>query len=280
MLAKLLVHFYLFVHGKLHLPGAGWLIRRSVRFVKGLQDYPLAIPGVGTVRLDFRDDSALGMLNVFLGEQGDLAPLIRWLKVSLNPGAVLWDVGANFGLLDLWVVRNHPDLGSLHAFEPNPQALRSLQSLFQDHPKVRIHPVGLGARDETLELNVPRAGSLVGSLVRTFEGADRIRVRIRRGDAYCAECQLPAPQVIKIDVEGFEPQVFDGLGETIRRHRPVIFFEHVFLTEEQIKSLTPPDYSLRLVLDSGELTGDWQRRNEGHDAVLIPVEQEARWPAG
>ncbi len=280
MLATLLVHIYFLVHGKLHLPGAGWLIRRSVRFVPGLRDYPLAIPGVGMMRLDFRDDSALGMLNVFLGEQGDLAPLIKWLKAALDPGAVLWDVGANVGHLDTWLIRVHPALGAIHAFEPNPHALRSLQSLFQNHPKVRIHPIGLGERDETLELNAPRSGSKIGSLVRKFDGAERIRVQIRRGDAYCEECHLPAPQVIKIDVEGFEPQVFAGLSETIRRHRPVIFFEHLFLNDEQIQSLIPPGYSLRLVLDTGELTADWGRRNEGHDAVLVPDEQATWLTAG
>jgi FkbM family methyltransferase len=40
---------------------------------------------------------------------------------------------------------------------------------------------------------------------------------------YCRELRLPAPQVIKIDVEGFEPSVFAGLTETIAEHRPILF---------------------------------------------------------
>jgi hypothetical protein len=36
---------------------------------------------------------------------------------------------------------------------------------------------------------------------------------------------LPAPHVIKIDVEGHELKVFQGAQNTIMKHRPVIFYE-------------------------------------------------------
>ena len=63
MIARLLVGFYRWWHGKLHLPGAGWLIRRCVPHVSALHAHPLCIPGFGTVMVDFRDDAAFGILN-------------------------------------------------------------------------------------------------------------------------------------------------------------------------------------------------------------------------
>jgi FkbM family methyltransferase len=276
VISRFLVQLYLLVHGRLHLPGAGWLIRQCVPVVRGLHDFPLNVPDVGTARLDFRDDASFGLLNVFLGEQGDLAPLLKWLTRALTPGAVFWDVGANIGYLDLWLVRNVPALGALHAFEPNPYALRPLQSLFQHHPKVTVHPVGLGNTDEVLELQAPRSGSPIGSLVRRFDDAEHIQVPVRRGDAYITERNLPPPDVIKIDVEGFEPQVFAGLAETIGKYRPTIFFEYTFLTDEQIMRVIPPGYTLHLVLDDGHLCSDLSGRNGGHDAVLVP-ERKSAW---
>ena len=48
MFAKLLIALYGFVHGRLHWPGAGWLIRRLAPGLRGLQQFSLAVPHVGT----------------------------------------------------------------------------------------------------------------------------------------------------------------------------------------------------------------------------------------
>ena len=46
-----------------------------------------------------------------------------------------------------------------------------------------------------------------------------------RIDTLVADGTIPAPAVIKIDVEGGELAAFRGAEETIRRHRPHIVFE-------------------------------------------------------
>lgn len=47
-------------------------------------------------------------------------------------------------------------------------------------------------------------------------------VEVRTLDSF----RLPRANVIKIDVEGHAPRVLAGAVETLRRHRPVIWFEH------------------------------------------------------
>jgi hypothetical protein len=44
------------------------------------------------------------------------------------------------------------------------------------------------------------------------------------GDLLCQRLNF-APDVIKIDVEGHEVKVLDGLAATIRDHRPLVFLE-------------------------------------------------------
>jgi hypothetical protein len=78
---------------------------------------------------------------------------------------------------------------------------------------------------------------------------------------------------LKIDVEGFEPSVFAGLAQTIATHRPAIVFEHIWLSDEEIRQLIPEGYTLRFILDDGKLESDFAVRRNGHDAVLLPAEK-------
>ncbi|HMJ64489.1 MAG TPA: FkbM family methyltransferase [Candidatus Binatia bacterium] len=269
MIASLLVKFYCLVHGKLHLPGAGWLIRRMLPIVPQLRNYPFKIPGVGTAMLDFRDTAALGMLNYSLDDFGDDKQLLKWLRRLLRPGDVLWDVGANLGYLTMYFAKTSPDLASIHAFEPNPAPLKTLQPLFSGSRLVRVHPVGLGSRDETMQLRTLGTDTGWGTVARSLEGQPGTEVRIRKGDSYRREQGIPSPNVMKIDVEGFEPEVMSGLQSTISEVRPCIVLEHIWLSDEQLRKLTPPDYSLRFIMEDGTLSTDFSNRMQGINAILV-----------
>lgn len=273
MLAKLLVHFYFFVHGTLGLPGAGWLMRKLRRFVPALESFPLAIPNVGTVTLDFRDETSFGILNMYLGDYGDNTKLFRHMERHLGPGGVLWDVGANVGFMCIYFSDPRHQLRAIHAFEPTPVALKPLQSLFQKHPVVHVHPFGLGDGDQQVQMNMSPGSSSLSSLVRPLEDGVRITIQIRRGDSFRLEQKLAPPDFIKIDVEGYEPKVLAGLAETIEEFRPVILFEHGLLDDQSVHGLVPPRYHLFFILDENKLTADFSRRMETGDALLIPEEK-------
>jgi hypothetical protein len=93
------------------------------------------------------------------------------------------------------------------------------------------------------------------------------------------------PDVIKIDVEGFEPQVLAGLEQIIGTKRPVIFFEHGLLSEKAVKQLVPAGYNLLFIGRDGSITAGDCARRESDDAILVPNEQAAalsgwKWPCG
>ncbi len=275
MLAKLLVQLYLFVHGRLHLPGAGWLIRHLRPIVPGLQAFPFAIPEVGTITLDFEDEASFGILNVYLGEYWGNLKLLRQMEKFLGPGKVLWDVGANIGFMCIYFARPPHCLAAIHAFEPTANPLKTLRSLFANHPLVHVHPIGLGDADEEKQMLVSIRSSSVSSLVQPLENGTPVRIPIRRGDSYRKEKGLPLPDLIKIDVEGYEPKVLAGLSETIAEKRPVIVFEHGFLTEKVIRSLVPPDYTLYFIVDERTLSRDFKQRLHCNDAFLVPNEKRS-----
>jgi FkbM family methyltransferase len=273
MVSELLVKFYQVVHGRLHLPGAGWLLRKLAPALPGLQAYPFPVPEVGVALLDFRDVEAFGMVNLLLRDLGNNANLYRCLEAALQSGDVFWDVGANVGTVSGYFAHPRFKLSSLHAFEPNPGPLKTLQSLLSGNSRCLVHPFGLGDKDQMINLSISSAGSSVGSMARDFHEGKQIQVQVRSGDVVRRELQLPAPQVMKIDVEGFEPNVFAGLSETISQHRPIIVFEHLFLTDKQINELMPKDYLLYFIQDDGSIATDYSVRRQGHDAIIVPVEK-------
>ena len=276
MLSRLLVNFYVLVHGRLKLPGAGWALRRLRSVVPGLRAYPFDVPGVGTAIIDFQDDAAYGLINFSLGELDNNAALFRFLEQVLKPGSVLWDVGSNIGFICIYFADARHGLAAIHAFEPNPVALKPLQTLFKNHPKVKVHPIGLGATDAELMMNVVPSGSLLSSLVRPVPNAKPLPVQIRRGDEYWKQHGVEPPDVIKIDVEGYEPQVLAGLSEVVSQFRPIIFFEHLFLSDTDIEQLRPPNYSIVYILDDGGLADHRSKAGPSHDAILLPEEKKVR----
>ncbi len=259
------------------LPGAGWLLRRLANTVPGLRRCAFPVPEVGTALLDFRDAGAYAMVNAVAGEMENDRPIFAMFSELLKPGAVYWDVGANVGYFAQRLARSPFQLGRMELFEPNPAALITLQSLFAGHRFATVHPIALGASDETLTMHVAPRGSPEGSLVRAVDGGLPVSIQVRRGDAYRSEKSLPPPDLIKIDVEGFEPQVIEGLAETIRDHRPLILIEHIWLNDEEVRALMPPGYEIVFQLDDGTRTREFSRRRLGANALLAPV---GKMPAG
>jgi FkbM family methyltransferase len=270
MIAGLVVAFYRWWHGTLHRRGAGMLLRRCARFVPRLHDYPLRLAGVGTARVDFRDGGSFYLLNWSLGDWGDEKQLLRLVETVVKPGGVLYDVGANVGLVSAHFARDSFALSRVVAFEPNPAALKSLASLFAGHARVTVVPCGLGDADATATLNAPIGASIQGSLVYPYEGGHKVQVQIRQGDAVVRELNLPPPDVIKIDAEGYEPKVLAGLAETIARHQPIIFFEHICLMDGALAALAPDGYEMIFIGDDGKLFPELDQRKRGHDAILVP----------
>ncbi|MEH2496233.1 FkbM family methyltransferase [Bradyrhizobium sp. AZCC 1678] len=162
----------------------------------------------------------------FLGRFYDL-PTQLVLLSSLRPSDTFVDIGANEGMISLLASRLVGDHGRVLAFEPNPVPRAIFTSAIERNGIENIHvfSFGLGSREEVLTLKVPKGNSGEASFAKSNYSSN---------DLNKVECQLKvadgmlraeAPRLIKIDVEGFEFNVLNGLSETLKQHRPGLILE-------------------------------------------------------
>ena len=166
----------------------------------------------------------------FLGRFYDL-PTQLFMKAAIKPGDSFIDVGANIGMISLLAARLVGEEGSIYAFEPNPIAFERSQAVFAQNQlqQIKLYPWGLGAQQSELTLSVITAHTGMGTLAQVPQKdlsliSNQYQVPVYRGDEVLPK-DLPGVTFIKIDVEGFEPYVIQGLEQTIRRHKPVVLTE-------------------------------------------------------
>jgi len=162
---------------------------------------------------------------------GDLDPkLTAIVRRLLRPGDVALDIGANLGVMTVLFSRLVGPAGRVLSFEPNPRVLERTRQTTAKLSNVRLCEFALGPRPDTLELVAPArnlgSGSLVVDNQRFGADAKRATVPVERLDDVLAREGVNAVRLVKMDVEGFEPQVLRGAERCLREIRPqVILFE-------------------------------------------------------
>lgn len=138
-----------------------------------------------------------------------------WLlnKLASDLPVTVFDVGANRGDWSLAVLKRFPK-AEIHAFEIVPETHAKLAQALNGSAVANCF--GLGAKEGTIAVNVTPGNSLVASTVDL--GAIRqpgqvIEAPVRRIDTYCRDRGIAHLSFLKIDVEGAEHHVMDGLGD-------------------------------------------------------------------
>ncbi len=155
---------------------------------------------------------------------------LRYLADQLPDGGVFVDIGANTGILSLVAAARVGPGGRVFSFEPNPSVLDELRrhvaiNGFED----RIQTFGLALSDAAgvAELHVSDASTGLSSLVvDTAPCADTLRasgrsvtVRTGRFDDWITDAGVDRVDLVKIDVEGAEDDVLDGMRESLAAGR-------------------------------------------------------------
>jgi FkbM family methyltransferase len=154
----------------------------------------------------------------------DTQLLVALLEEVLEPDSDCLDVGAHAGSVLREMVRLAPS-GRHVAWEPLPAFAAQLREQF---PGVEVREAALGERAGTRTfahvLDDPGWSGFLARPTPTPSPVEELTVTVERLDDALPEGVRPA--FVKIDVEGAEEEMLRGAAETLRRHRPVVAFEH------------------------------------------------------
>lgn len=137
------------------------------------------------------------------------------------------DVGANVGTYCVSLARNFV---SVSAFEPHPltRQVLELNVAINELDNCDVFPFALSDRNGIETMAESRENMGASAIVRTSNSAisgDHFEVQAKAGDAFVKGVQSTKLGFIKIDVEGHELAVINGLANLILLDQPVIAFE-------------------------------------------------------
>jgi FkbM family methyltransferase len=171
-----------------------------------------------------RDISMLPAIKLNIYEKTELDFLE---SIQLQANSVFWDVGANVGLYSVLFAKLNPTW-KIYSFEPNSEVHKKFHKniKFNNINNIQLIPLALSDSKEkvSLRINQNRPGtssiySKTGKFVRS-----KI-IECISGDELFLSGKIPAPDLIKIDVEGYELKVLNGLKIIVSNYMPVIAIE-------------------------------------------------------
>ena len=136
----------------------------------------------------------------------------------LRPGMTFVDVGANVGYFTLLAANAVQPKGRVIAFEPSHTLYAALASAVSKNRLSHVMPVNAGLSDQNgfidLYLN-PEFGNNSPTMVR-HAASEVSRVTTQRLDDFLKAEHIERVDLMKIDVEGFEPAVLAGAGSLLK----------------------------------------------------------------
>jgi FkbM family methyltransferase len=156
------------------------------------------------------------------------------IRAVVRPAAVVYDVGSHAGSFALGMTRLVGESGRVVAFDADPDSAATLQeSIVRNHLQARLQVVHTAVWSYTARHGIPfrrggrrrsEGGVEVNGQHPVVGTGEVIAVPAVTLDAFIA-AGGPAPELVKIDVEGGEYEVLCGGSNLFTKQRPLVIVE-------------------------------------------------------
>ncbi len=158
--------------------------------------------------------------------------LLNLAKEFVGPGSVVWDVGANVGLFSFAAASLAGPGGLVVALEPDAWLVQLLRRSAGQQPPgsaaVQVVPAAVASTLSVRTLclaNRSRAANYLAEFGTIQTGGSREKQSVIAVTLDWLLESLPAPSVVKIDVEGAELEVLNGARGLFETARPIVLCE-------------------------------------------------------
>jgi len=143
--------------------------------------------------------------------------VIEQLFQDLMVGDVFYDIGASLGTHTIFLAKKVGETGRVIAFEPETESYEKLKININLNGLKNVTPIKISIGNSFSEGILYNYGGGFGSFNFTGYGNHRCfeKAKIVPGDFFVKDRKLPLPKAVKIDVEGYEYNVIQGLQRTL-----------------------------------------------------------------
>ena len=191
-------------------------------------------------------------------------PTAHVISALLCPGDTFIDVGANSGFFSLLASHRVGPTGRVISFEPVPSMRKRLLEniALNVMGNISVHDVAVSNAEGVLPLfEGPEGHKGISSLRHIDNSATTIEVKTVPLDTFSDT--LSAVKLVKIDVEGAEQLVLEGMSNTLKGDHPYVVIE---ITDEYLQA-----FGHRAIGLASHLTGMGYRMYAIRAEGLIPI---------
>lgn len=178
--------------------------------------------------------------NLFIYGKYEKNEIGLWAQLAANRKTIV-DVGCHVGYYSLVAAKATPSDARIYSFEPVQQNFEMAKEniALNNYRNIFLYQTALSNTNGVLTINVGEDENRGMSSINFHDhlSGKKEEVKTQTLDSFCNEQAIQQVDLIKIDVEGSEYYVLQGMKTTLEQNRPVVLIEILeqTLTAQQVE---------------------------------------------